>query len=406
MAQHFYMSSRYRDITPKQIWKMAEMEVINLLARLRWGENQQVCPNPICGLVANHYWRVGRNQWRCRKCDRHFSVTSGTAFHSHKISLHDVLILVLTFVRSENGISCVYMSSELGCRHKTAWLNLQKLREMIIKNNDYSIPMSGTVQMDGAYFGGKRRAPNHHGKGAWRDDRAIAMKIEDPRSMRQKRFLQVSATDRRNAERRKNERLCVYATRELHPVPGLGAARTVIYVTKEETRSEIKYVAQKCVTPGAVIMTDESPAYIPLAKKYDHRTVNHSRMYQTEDGVNNNQAESYFSRARRAEYGLLHGYRRKYLLDQACEFAFREDNRRVSLNGRMELLLTMAFCTGRSTWFSKYYQGVRRIEIQGLADGRRFLGANAEKVTMTAEERKRHKEKFGRVPVIARGDAP
>jgi hypothetical protein len=58
------------------------------------------------------------------------------------------------------------------------------------------------------------------------------------------------------------------------------------------------------------------------------RRVNHSAEYVSDDGANVNQAESWFSRLRRAEYGIHHRISGGYLYQYANEMAWREDHRR------------------------------------------------------------------------------
>lgn len=60
-------------------------------------------------------------------------------------------------------------------------------------------------------------------------------------------------------------------------------------------------------------MTDESGAFTQLSTWCDHRTVVHSREYVADDGTSENQAESFFSRMRRAEYGV---YQRGHQRDE------------------------------------------------------------------------------------------
>jgi ISXO2-like transposase domain len=55
------------------------------------------------------------------------------------------------------------------------------------------------------------------------------------------------------------------------------------------------------VASGTIIRADESNAWERLHASYDMRRVNHSAEYVGEDGASVNQAESYFSRLRRAE---------------------------------------------------------------------------------------------------------
>jgi hypothetical protein len=54
-----------------------------------------------------------------------------------------------------------------------------------------------------------------------------------------------------------------------------------------------------------------------------------------------NQAESFFSRLRRAQIGTHHHISGRYLAAYASEMAWREDNRRVS-NGEQYLMATNA----------------------------------------------------------------
>jgi hypothetical protein len=65
-----------------------------------------------------------------------------------------------------------------------------------------------------------------------------------------------------------------------------------------------------------------------LHGSYETFRVNHSREFKAEDGANVNQAESFFSRLRRAEYGDHHRISGQYLYQYANEMAWREDHRR------------------------------------------------------------------------------
>jgi hypothetical protein len=70
-----------------------------------------------------------------------------------------------------------------------------------------------------------------------------------------------------------------------------------------------------------------------------HR-VNHSVAFKDEDACTN-QAESYFSRLRRAEIGTHHHISGRYLRSYANEMAWREDYRRDP-NGTLYLMVAAA----------------------------------------------------------------
>ena len=106
------------------------------------------------------------------------------------------------------------------------------------------------------------------------------------------------------------------------------------FVVKAETASEVIPIIKQFVTPGNCIMSDSSTAYFGLFPTYDHRKVNHSVEYRTEDGTNNNQAESFFSGIRRAEYGVFNGMRSKFLYLYLAEFVWRTNVRGKSLKDK------------------------------------------------------------------------
>lgn len=368
MAQHFLLSAKCRDFSRSELNQMSDKEIIKLMAKLRWGhDDKQVCP--ACGVLDSHYERRARSQWRCkhRPCGRDFSVTSGTPYHGHKLPLRDILSSLYTFVVHANGVSATMLGRELGCQWKTAWLLQCKLREVIIKYRSLE-PMSGVTQMDGGHFGGKRRSANKHG---YRNKEtigvAIAEKIEGKRSMRNKRRMQFLPGGKANLLRKKKRRV-VMVLRELYPEKGRGASRTIVYIANSENEADAVAFAREYVVPGSTLMTDESGAFTQFSRWFDHQSVQHSLEWQNDQGVNDNQAESYFSRLRRSEYGVYHGFRPMYLTDYANEMAWREDTRRDSMKKKFMGLLKSVMNAGFSRWFGGYYQGNRRqTEIVGVA---------------------------------------
>ncbi|MFA1287888.1 transposase [Xanthomonas axonopodis pv. nakataecorchori] len=136
--------------------------------------------------------------------------------------------------------------------------------------------------------------------------------------------------------------------------------RSIAAVAKSENDKDAANLIARYVSPDAIIMTDESPAYATVSATNTHFAVKHSEEYVTADGVNENQAESFFSRLRRWEYGVSHGVRTTYLADYANEMVWREDVRRCSIRTQVELLLEKALTVGHSRWWRGYYQGKRR----------------------------------------------
>ncbi|MBX3585865.1 MAG: IS1595 family transposase [Ramlibacter sp.] len=350
---------------------MSDEQRRSLLLELRWGQTkEQVCPR--CGVMSAHFWRSRSKRWRCRGCAHEFSLTSDTMFHATKLSITKILLGIIAFAEEADGATAMRLRKAMGCQWRTAWLFAQKLREAIWRHNEYA-EVDGVIEMDGGYFGGKRRSPNKHGR--QRDERAIIKKLEGAPTTRYKRYQQLAALDAANHRRRQRRRV-VAVMRKQGAVEGGGACTTYVAVFRSENPTDMAAFASRYIAKNSTVMTDESNAFAPLAASFNHKTVIHSREWVADDGTNENQAESFFSRMRRAEYGLYHGYRPEYLICYAVDSAWREDVRRKSVKSRFRELLKKTLSIGRSVLFQKYYQGHRRHhEILGPADGTRFLSS-------------------------------
>lgn len=236
------------------------------------------------------------------------------------------------------------------CSMKAAHAMQGKLRESILRTQDLR-PLTGVVEIDGGYFGGKPRKPNRRGR---RNDKLIADRVAG--RLRGKRYAGLS---RRNQGKRRNKRV-VMVLRQRGTKVKEGAVRTITVVTHSENERDIVRLVRRYVSPSARIETDDNPAYASLAATHEHEAVCHGREYVRADGVNENQAESYFTRLRRWELGVGHGVHRVYLADYAAEMAWREDHRRRTIRQQVESVLTKALRVGCSRWWRGYYQGKRR----------------------------------------------
>ena len=352
MTQHYLTSAAYRDFTIHSIYALSDSEIHALFARLRWGSTtHQGCP--ACGAWAVHYSRPQRRQWRCRECGRDFSVTSATAFASHKKPLRSILLAAFYYVTGVKGLAGLGLSRMGDYSPKAAHATLGKMRESIFRTQDFT-PLTGIVEIDGGYFGGKPRKPNRRGR---RNHQLIADRLAGRNPERQRPWHR-SGTTRQNWEKRRNRRV-VMIFRE-KGAPGEGAVRSIAAVAPAEDDHHATELIARYVAPSATIMTDESPAYAGVSKTHEHYAVRHSQEYVSAEGVNENQAESFFSRLRRWEYGVSHGVRPTYLADYANEMVWREDVRRHSIRVQLEMLLTKALTVGHSRWWRGYYQGKRR----------------------------------------------
>lgn len=358
MAQHFLKSARVRDLTPMHISCKSEEECYEYFKEMKWGSNgTQICSH--CGAIDRHYHRKSRRQWRCKHCDGYFSVTTGTPFQDRKLSFKQILIGMMNFVSSASGISFHKFSLEINVQVKTAQVFYGKLREVICKSmdDDFTVKMSGLVQIDGGYFGGRPR----HGR-LRRKSNPVEMadyvnaKLRGEKPAKRKPRNKVDAA---NWHRRQNRRV-IMVIRECFQEKGFGGIRTRVEICHSENEIQATQMALAYIEPGTHIMTDDCPAYNALSTYFFHESVPHAEMFSTPEGVNDNQAESYFSRARRHVKGVALRSSLKYLYDMANEMAWREDTRRWTLRERFEWLMKKIFTHGLSRWWCGYWQGYMR----------------------------------------------
>jgi hypothetical protein len=175
-----------------------------------------------------------------------------------------------------------------------------------------------TVHIDGAYFGRHVRKENK------KADRKDQRTVEDQRGKKQ----------------------VVVVMREV-------GGRTLPFVVGKE--SDGVAIARQRVETGTVMHADESKAWERLHASYETRRVNHSVAY-SQDGVDTNQAESFFSRMRRAEFGIHHRIAGRCLAQYANEMAWREDHRRVSNGDQFATVAALAMGHPVSREWSRYWQ--------------------------------------------------
>ncbi len=104
-----------------------------------------------------------------------------------------------------------------------------------------------------------------------------------------------------------------------------------------------------------VVHADEAPGWDRLHAHYEMHRINHSVAYSL-DGACTNQAESFFSRMRRAEIGQHHHISGKYLAAYAGEMAWKEDNRRAANGAQHQAVTGAALAHPVSRVWAGYWQ--------------------------------------------------
>lgn len=279
---------------------------------------------------------------------------------SHKLSFQQIVFVAFTFHNCVKGAALMFLSRQMGLTPKTCQAFAGKIREFLVDSMDLT-PLSGLVHMDGAYFCGKPREPRRKIK---MPADAIAKRFGKKKVENASRPWVEMGMTKNNWLKLANKRVVISVCSSAGK--GLGSNRVMAFVCRTENSADVERISRAFIARGTMVMTDESNAYSALNARFELYQVKHAYEKSTNEGVNNNMSEAFNSRPRRAEYGVYHGYRVKYLQDYMCESAWRESRRTQTQEEQVMELLRGLLQSGPSRWWRGYWQGNHRTHELGL----------------------------------------
>jgi len=259
------------------------------VSELRW-ENGPQCPR--CGSL-NVCCLTTRPDMRCRMkgCKKSFSLKVGTIFEDSPLPLTKWLPAIWLIVNSKTGISSNEIAHAVGVTQGTGWFMMHRVREAL--RNDLVYKLSGEVEIDQAYVGGK--AKNKH-----RSRSPFRRRLSTKESM----TAIVGILQRRGEVRAK--------------------------VIGDLRNSTIVPEIYRNVEDGTKVYTDGRCSHYWLKSKYEHETVLHKKEY-ARGNIHINTIENFWSHFKRTlgtyiQIGPVHVER--YLDEQAFRYNHRKDSDR------------------------------------------------------------------------------
>lgn len=125
---------------------------------VRWPTGA-ACPR--CGVIGEATEISTRpGLYRCHACEKQFTVTVGTALEGSHIPLRTWYLAMYLMLSTAKPISAMSLHRHLQIQYRTCWHMLHRLRAML--GDKEGLPLSGVIEADETYVGGKARNRQKH----------------------------------------------------------------------------------------------------------------------------------------------------------------------------------------------------------------------------------------------------
>lgn len=271
-----------------------EKTAVEFLEAQRWGTSPR-CPHceseNVYQMKSQNGERNKDYRWRCRGCGQMYSVRTKSVLEETRLPLRVWVYAIWKAASSKKGISALQLSREMEITHKSALFVLRRLRHGL--NEQDPEKLTGTVEVDEVYLGGRPRYSHVAGRGRATEKTPVLGMVQRGGDVR------FRMTDRVTAHR-------------------VG-----------------EFIAENADHTCRII-TDQFSTYraLKLGEYFEggHETVNHSKKEYVRAGtdVHSNSIEGVFSLIQRGIMGTFHSISPKHLPNYLNEFQFRWNTRKLN----------------------------------------------------------------------------
>jgi transposase-like protein len=267
----------------------SELAAVEFCERQRWGKTPG-CVH--CGSVAVYKMmdtkRGERNKrflWRCRDCGKQYTVRIGTVYEESRIELRHWCYAFWRASTSKKGVSALEIKRQCQISYKSALFLMNRIRFAMAPDGD-SPKLTGTVECDETYVGGKPRYRGNNKRGRGTSKTPVFAAVERGGQIRRRVVADVTGK-----------------------------------TLKEAIRQEVDIQAR--------LITDDFWAYKGIGSEYagGHDSVCHTTREYVRGDIHTNTAESSFALVKRGIMGIYHNVSREYLHRYLWQFDFIWNNR-------------------------------------------------------------------------------
>ena len=244
--------------------------------------------------------------WFCSACGFRIHPLKGTIFQGSSTSLQLWFYAMFLITSNRCGVSAKQLERELGVTYKTAWRMFNRIRNVVMAPDDE--PLSGEVEVDETFIGGKMRASERR--------RRTAMGVHPKNPILARKTVVYGAVERGGRVR-------------ASVIPN-SRANTLLPQTREY------------VLPGSLIYTDEWQPYMRLGRiGYTHRRIRHNARIYVDGDIHTQTIDGFFSLLKNGIRATHQGVSTRWLQGYCNEYAWRW-NRRDSGRSMFHDLLASA----------------------------------------------------------------
>jgi transposase-like protein len=257
---------------------------------MRW-PTVVACPLD-CGSVKVAYMPK-RRRWYCNDCKGQFTAKTRTVFEDSPIGFDKWLPAIWLIASNRNGISSYELARGIHVTQRTAWFMLHRIREAM-QAESYDTPLSGTIEVDEAYIGGK-----------W-----------DKMNRRRRAAVEASGAS-------------VYSSKAM--VFGMveRKGRVRAWTVPDKSNKTLLPKLRQSIHQDATVYTDEAFLYTHINEFFlHHSSVNHSLQEYVRGNVHTNNIECFWAVLKRTIGGTYIHVNPRHLDRYLAEQVFRFDERR------------------------------------------------------------------------------
>jgi len=238
-----------------------------------------------------------RQVWTCTSCSLQISPTAGTIFHKSSTSLHLWFYAMWIMTSTRCGVSAKQLERELGVTYKTAWRMFNLIRNRLMVQ-DYQGPLSGDVEADETWVGGKMRE----------SEKRAAAKLN-------------AKTGAAGVGLYVKKRETVFGVVER-------GGRIVALHVPSRYGYTIRTKMRDHIDAACSVYTDDFGGYEGIDRHFRrHQTINHSLRIYAQGDVHTQTIEGFFALLKNGLRGVYHSVSAQWLQGYVNEYVWRYNHR-------------------------------------------------------------------------------